>query len=100
MQSVLIIECFICKVSLLCSALYAKCPCYPVLYAVHGAVRPTGKGEKLVVLFPREDWRKLQSKAQGNGYKETHAWIDPRTSSQYARITITSQASVMYARIC
>ena len=32
MQSVLIIECFICKVSLLFSALYAKCPCCLVLF--------------------------------------------------------------------
>ena len=33
MQIVLIIQCFICKVSLLCtSALYAKCPYYVVLY--------------------------------------------------------------------
>ena len=32
MQSVLIIYCFICKVSLLFSALYAKCPYYLVLY--------------------------------------------------------------------
>jgi hypothetical protein len=30
MQSVLIIQCFICKVSLLFSALYAKCPYYLV----------------------------------------------------------------------
>ena len=32
MQSVLIMQCFICKVSLLCSALYAKCPYYSVIY--------------------------------------------------------------------
>ena len=32
MQSVLIMYCFICKVSLLCSALYAKCPYFVVLY--------------------------------------------------------------------
>ena len=32
MQSVRIILCFICKVSLLCSALYAKCPYCVVLY--------------------------------------------------------------------
>ena len=32
MQSVLIMLCFICKVSLLCSALYAKCLYYVVLY--------------------------------------------------------------------
>ena len=32
MQSVLIVECFICKVSLVLSALYAKCTYYSVLY--------------------------------------------------------------------
>ena len=32
MQSVLIVQCFICKASLKCSALYAKCPYYVVLY--------------------------------------------------------------------
>ena len=32
MESVLIIRCFICIVSLLFSALYAKCPYYVVLY--------------------------------------------------------------------
>ena len=32
MQRVLVIWCFVCKVSLLCSALCAKCPYYGVLY--------------------------------------------------------------------
>ena len=32
MQSVLIIQCFVCKMSLLFSAVYAKCPYYLVLY--------------------------------------------------------------------
>jgi hypothetical protein len=45
MQSVLIMQCFICKVSLLCSALYAKCPYYAVLYIIYGTsdfVGPSG----------------------------------------------------------
>ena len=34
MQSVIIIQCYICKVSLLFSAVYVKCPYYVVLYVV------------------------------------------------------------------
>jgi hypothetical protein len=32
MQCVLIVYCFICNVSLLCTALYAKCPYYVLLH--------------------------------------------------------------------
>ena len=41
MQSVLIMQCFICKVSLLCTALYAKCPYYVLLYT-QTLAGPTG----------------------------------------------------------
>ena len=51
MQSVLIISCFICNVSLLCTGLYSKCPCYVVLYiqsvlsALYAQLRSTSQAE-------------------------------------------------------
>ena len=41
LQSVQNMQCFICKVSLSCSAIYAKCPYYAVLCIVQGGMGRT-----------------------------------------------------------
>ena len=51
MQSLLIMQCFLCKVSLLCSAFYAECPYYVVLSMQSKGRGSTGRAVALQLVL-------------------------------------------------